>query len=60
MAERKPFLLRLPPELIEELNRWAAAELRSANAQIEYILREAIRKRQRRSPEDEDTETEQP
>lgn len=47
MAERKPFLLRLPPELTEELNRWAADDLRSLNAQIEFLLREAVRKRRR-------------
>jgi hypothetical protein len=44
-AERKPFLLRLPPELWKELEKWAAAELRSVNGQIEYLLREAVAKR---------------
>lgn len=43
--ERKSILLRLPPDLAEELNRWARDELRSVNAQIEYVLREAVRKR---------------
>ena len=47
MAEKKPFLLRLPPELLDDLNRWAADELRSLNGQIEYILRDAVRKRGR-------------
>ena len=51
MAERKPFLLRLPPDLMDELNRWAKHELRSLNAQIEYLLREALRRR-RRDPGD--------
>ncbi len=45
MASRKPFLLRLPPKLHEELRRWAAQEMRSLNGQIEYLLREALRKR---------------
>lgn len=45
MAQRKSFLLRLPDDLLEALNRWAGDELRSVNAQIEYILREAVRKR---------------
>ena len=45
MASRKPFLLRLPPELMDEMNRWAKDELRSVNAQIEYVLRAAVRKR---------------
>jgi hypothetical protein len=44
-AARKPFLLRLPPDLYEDLERWAADELRSVNAQIEYLLREQVRKR---------------
>ena len=52
MAERKQFLLRLPPELMDELNRWAKDELRSLNAQIEYILRQALRK-QRKSLDDD-------
>ena len=43
--ERKSFLLRLPPELWKELEKWAADELRSVNAQIEYALREAVQKR---------------
>jgi hypothetical protein len=42
---RKAILLRISPELWAGLNRWAAAELRSLNAQIEYVLREAVRKR---------------
>ena len=45
MAEKKSFLLRLSPELWEELNRWARDELRSVNGQIEYVLRESVRKR---------------
>lgn len=42
---RKPFLLRLPPDLWKELEKWAADELRSVNGQIEYLLREAAAKR---------------
>jgi hypothetical protein len=42
MAERKPFLLRLDPATYVTLERWAADELRSLNAQIEYILRRAL------------------
>ena len=44
MAERKPFLLRIDPALWAELESWAAGELRSVNAQIEYLLRDALRK----------------
>ena len=55
MAERKSFLLRLPPPLMDELNRWAKDELRSLNAQIEYILREAIRQRHRKTDDQTDS-----
>ena len=44
MAERKTFLLRIPPELYAALEKWAADELRSVNAQIEYLLTEAVKK----------------
>ncbi len=42
MAERKPFLLRLPPEVFDALQRWAADDLRSLNGQIEFLLRRAL------------------
>jgi hypothetical protein len=42
---RKSFLLRLPPDLYAEIEKWAADELRSVNAQIEYLLRQEVRKR---------------
>ncbi len=45
MAERKPFLLRMDPELRAELEAWAKDELRSVNGQIEYVLRQAVLKR---------------
>ncbi len=51
MASRKSFLLRLPPELMDQLNRWAKDELRSLNAQIEYALRDALRKQRRTKDE---------
>jgi hypothetical protein len=47
MAERKSFMLRLPAELVDELSQWARDELRSVNAQIEYVLRDALRRRGR-------------
>ena len=47
MAQRKKFLLRIDPTLWEELNRWASAELRSINSQIEFILRRAVGRRHR-------------
>ena len=50
MAEKKPFLLRVDPDLWNELMAWAADDLRSDNGQIEYVLREAVRQRRRKSP----------
>ncbi len=44
---RKPFLLRLPRVLHDELRAWAEEELRSLNGHIEYLLREAVRRRMR-------------
>lgn len=49
MAKRKAFLLRLPPDLYEEVSRWAADELRSVNGHVEWILRDAVRRRSRPS-----------
>jgi hypothetical protein len=41
-AERKSLLLRLDPAIHDALARWAAADLRSTNAQIEFLLRKAL------------------
>ncbi|HXI49624.1 MAG TPA: DNA-binding protein [Steroidobacteraceae bacterium] len=43
--QRKPFLLRIPPDLLKEMEKWAADELRSVNAQIEFVLRQAVTRR---------------
>ena len=42
MAERKPFLLRVDPTVLDALQKWAADDLRSVNAQIEFVLRDAL------------------
>jgi hypothetical protein len=44
MPEKKRFLLRIDAELYEVLEKWAADELRSVNAQIEYLLKDAVRR----------------
>lgn len=44
MAEKKPFVLRIDPEKLKALEKWAADEFRSTNGQIEYILDQALRK----------------
>ena len=43
MPERKPFLLRIDAEVLKALERWSSDELRSVNAQIEFLLRNALR-----------------
>lgn len=50
--ERKPFLLRIPPDLWKELEKWAGDDLRSVNGQIEYLLRQAVEKRKRARTEE--------
>jgi hypothetical protein len=42
VAERKPFLLRIDPAVLEAVQRWAQDDLRSLNAQIEFLLRRAL------------------
>ena len=50
MAERKAFLLRIDPAVLQEVQRWADDDLRSLNGQIEWILRKALRDARRRAP----------
>ena len=47
MAERKAYPLRISAPVLEAMQRWSEDELRSLNAQIEYVLREALRERGR-------------
>jgi len=49
MAARKPFLLRVDAQLWAEVERLAGEELRSVNGQVEYLLRDALRRRGRLS-----------
>ncbi len=44
MADRKSFLLRIDAAVLEGVQRWANDDLRSLNAQIEYLLRESLRR----------------
>jgi hypothetical protein len=57
MATRKSYPLRLNEEIYEALKRWSEDELRSVNGQIEYVLRDALRKagrlRRPRTPREE-------
>ena len=54
MAERKNIPLRLDPAVFEAIQRWAAADLRSVNAQIEFLLRRALRDAGRLTDGDEE------
>ncbi|KAA9353650.1 ribbon-helix-helix domain-containing protein [Larkinella humicola] len=57
-AEKKAFVLRINPETLKELERWAQEEFRSVNGQIEYILNEALKKRKKGSKPNPDTDPE--
>ena len=43
--KRKSFLLRIEPEMYQQLEAWAQQELRSVNGQIEYLLKQALARR---------------
>jgi hypothetical protein len=47
VADRKAFLLRVDPALLEAVQRWANDDLRSLNAQIEFLLRKALQEARR-------------
>ena len=49
-ADKKAYPLRISASVLEAMQRWADDELRSVNAQIEYVLREALRKSGRMKP----------
>ena len=42
MAEKKAFVLRINPDILKDLEQWAADEFRSTNGQIEYLLQQAV------------------
>jgi hypothetical protein len=50
VAERKAFLLRIDPAVLDALQRWADDDLRSLNAQIEFVLRDALGRAGRAPP----------
>jgi hypothetical protein len=51
MSEKKKFLLRIDSALWDDLQAWAADELRSVNGQIEYVLKQAVAARRRTARE---------
>lgn len=42
MAEKKAFVLRINPDMLKEIENWAAEEFRSTNGQIEYLMQQAL------------------
>jgi hypothetical protein len=52
MADRKAFLLRIDPAVLEAIQRWANDDLRSLNAQIEFVLRRAAQQAGRINEDD--------
>lgn len=47
MAQKKPFVLRIDPEVLKALEKWAADEFRSTNGQIEFLLSKALKEESR-------------
>jgi hypothetical protein len=54
MAEKKAFILRINPDVLKELEVWAAAEFRSTNGQIEYLLQQALLARKKNTKKKKD------
>jgi hypothetical protein len=50
VADRKPFLLRIDPTILEAVQRWASEDLRSLNAQVEFLLRRVLQESGRMKP----------
>lgn len=58
MSERKSYPLRINPAVLEAMQRWADDDLRSLNGQIEYVLRESLRREGRlRRPDGEGSDS---
>lgn len=49
MAEKKAFILRVNPDILKEIEAWAAEEFRSTNGQVEYLLQQALLTRKKNS-----------
>ena len=58
MTAKKRYLLRIDPQLYDALQRWASDELRSVNAQMEFLLSDAVRRAGRQSRQQPETAAE--
>jgi hypothetical protein len=54
MAQKKPFVLRLDPELLKAVEKWAADEFRSTNGQLEWIISKALKEQGRLKMKEKD------
>jgi hypothetical protein len=54
MAEKKAFILRINPEVLKEIETWAADEFRSTNGQIEYLLQQILNERRKNARKKKD------
>ncbi|MEK6783676.1 MAG: Arc family DNA binding domain-containing protein [Bacteroidota bacterium] len=50
MAQKKPFVLRIDPELLKAIEKWASDEFRSSNGQLEWIITKALKEAGRIKP----------
>lgn len=55
MAEKKAFILRVNPDMLKELETWAAEEFRSTNGQIEYLMQQALLARKKNTKKKKDS-----
>jgi hypothetical protein len=58
-SEKKAFVLRINPDTLKELERWAQEEFRSVNGQIEFLLNEALRKRKKGASKEQQAKNEE-
>ncbi|MCX8490172.1 MAG: Arc family DNA-binding protein [Cyclobacteriaceae bacterium] len=52
MAQKKPFVLRLDPEILKAVEKWAADEFRSTNGQLEWLISKALKEEGRVKPKE--------
>jgi hypothetical protein len=50
MSAKKPFILRIDPEILQKMEKWASDEFRSTNGQIEWVITQALKKSGRYKP----------
>jgi len=57
MAEKKAFILRINPDVLKEIETWAADEFRSTNGQVEYLLQQALNDRRKKKKNNDKDKT---